>query len=145
MPHVRLPLRLPLRVLGNHELEVRIRGALLARDPTGFHLDEVRLEEVDLVLAVHARRVGVLAHHREVVVHLAAVDSRLGLRDQSVPKREESGVSRFDSVDYRRRGGEGRGGVSPYSVRLMFCPFQKAVLSSVNLAPCLDTVSAGFL
>lgn len=82
MPHVRLPLRLPLGVLGDHELKIGVRGALLARDPARLQLDEVRLEEADLVLAIDARRVHVFAHDREVVVYLAAVDSGLGLRDQ---------------------------------------------------------------
>lgn len=81
MPHIRLPLGLPLGVLGDHELQVRVGRPRLARDPAGLHLDEVRLEEVDLVLAVHARRVRVLAHHREMVVYLAAVYGRFRLRD----------------------------------------------------------------
>lgn len=89
MPHVRLPLRLPLGVLGDHELKIGVRGALLARDPARLQLDEVRLEEADLVLAIDARRVHVFAHDREVVVYLAAVDSGLGLRDQPVRSGEK--------------------------------------------------------
>lgn len=40
------------------------------------------LEEADLVLAVQAGRVGGAAHDAEMVVNLAAVDGRGGLRDQ---------------------------------------------------------------
>jgi len=75
------------------ELQVRVRRPLLARDPAVLHLDEVRLEEADLVLAVDARRVGVLAHHREVVEHLAAVDGGLGLRDEPRNRVRRRGVS----------------------------------------------------
>lgn len=82
MPYLGLPLRLPLGVLRDHELQVRVVGALLAGDPAVLHLDEVRLEEADLVLAVLGGGVGVLAHHAEVVEDLAAVNSGLGLRDQ---------------------------------------------------------------
>lgn len=82
VPDLGLPLRLPLGVLRDHELQIRVISARLAGDPAVLHLDEVALEEADLVLAVLRRRVGVLAHHAEVVEHLAAVDSRFRLRDQ---------------------------------------------------------------
>lgn len=85
MPNIGLPLGLPLALLADHELEVGVLGALLAADPAVLHLGEVALEEADLVLAVDARRRGVLAHHAEVVEHLALVDRRLGLRDQLDP------------------------------------------------------------
>jgi hypothetical protein len=74
-------------------LQVRVRRPLLARDPAVLHLDEVRLEEADLVLPVDARRVGVLAHHREVVEYLAAVDGGFGLRDEPGKPRRKGGVS----------------------------------------------------
>ena len=82
MPHPGLPLRLPAALLVRHPLQVGVARALLAADPAVLHLGEVALEEADLVLAVDAGRVGVLAHHAEVVVDLAAVDGRLGLRDE---------------------------------------------------------------
>lgn len=82
MPHPRLPLRLPLAVLADHELQVGVAGAALAADPAVLELGEVALEETNLVLAAHARRVGVGPADAEVVPHLAAVDGRRGLRDQ---------------------------------------------------------------
>ncbi len=119
VPHISLPFRLPLRVLGDHELQVWVRGARLARNPAGFHLDEVRLEEADLVLAVHARRIGVLAHHREVVVHLAAVDGCLGLWDQPIP-RKGLGIMIMIDLFIGSQGGGRRRRRLVYSVRRMF-------------------------
>ena len=80
MPHARLPLRLPLRVLTSHPLQVRVRRPALATQPPVLQLRKVALKETDLVLPVHARRVRVLPHDREVVPHFPLCDRGLGLR-----------------------------------------------------------------
>lgn len=82
VPDASLPLRLPLAVLANHELQVRVAGAALAADPAVLELGKVALEEADLVLAADAGGVGVGPANRKMVPDLAAVDGRRGLRDQ---------------------------------------------------------------
>ena len=82
VPHVGLPRRLPQALLLDHELQVRVLGALLAADPAVLHLGEVALEEANLVLAVDRGGVGGAAHHAEVVELLALVDALGSLRDQ---------------------------------------------------------------
>lgn len=82
VPNVGLPLRLPLGVLRDHELQVGVLGALLTGDPAVLQLGKVAFEEADLVLAVLRRGIGILAEYAEVVKHFAAVDSSLSLGDQ---------------------------------------------------------------
>lgn len=139
VPHTRLPSRRsPFALLAHHPLQLGIARPALAGDPPIFHLGEVALKEVNLVLAVDARRVGSVAHHAEVVKHLAL--------------RVHSGVS---SQAYHQNTPPPLWvcltllipalvcGIS--SMRLMFCPFQYAVESSVKRAPCLEIESAAFL
>lgn len=83
MPHARIPRgRTPLALLVDHPLQLGIARGRLARDPTVLHLGEMALKKVDLMLAEDTGRIGAVAHHAEVVVNLALVDGRRGLRDQ---------------------------------------------------------------
>lgn len=83
MPHARIPRRrTPLALLVDHPLQLRITRGRLARDPAILHLGKVALEKVDLMLAKDARRIGAVAHHAKVVVHLALVDRRRRLWDE---------------------------------------------------------------
>ena len=82
MPNPRLPLRLPLALLARHPLQIRITRAALPANPAVLELGEMALEEADLVLAVDAGRVNVLAHDAKVVKHLARGNCRFRLRDQ---------------------------------------------------------------
>lgn len=83
MPHTRIPRRhTPLALLIHHPLQLQITRPTLARNPTILHLGKVALKEINLVLAIHAGRVGPIAHHAKVVIDLALVDGRGRLRDQ---------------------------------------------------------------
>lgn len=82
VPHAGGELLLPLHLAVGHPLEVGVFGAACAAKPADLHLGEVALEEVDLVLAGCGGRVGVAAHHAEVVPDLTRVDGGRGLRDQ---------------------------------------------------------------
>lgn len=82
MPHTSVPSNRPLGSSSNLPSQCWVAGASGAADPARLQLGEVALEEADLVLAVQAGRVGGAAHDAEMVVDLAAVDGRGGLRDQ---------------------------------------------------------------
>lgn len=82
MPYARLPLRLPLAVLSDHELQIRIARRALATDPPVLQLGKVALEETNLVLPIHAWRIRVASHDAEMVPDLATVDRGGRLRDQ---------------------------------------------------------------
>src|SRR5690348_16971398 len=82
MPHPSLPLRLPAALLVCHPLQVHVARPGLPADPPVLQLGKMALKEADLVLAVDARRVGILTHNTKVIVHLALVDGGLGLRDE---------------------------------------------------------------
>lgn len=83
MPHTRIPRRhTPLALLIHHPLQLQITRPTLPRNPAILHLREVALKEINLVLTIHTRRVGPIAHHAEMVVDFALIDSRGGLWDQ---------------------------------------------------------------
>lgn len=82
VPDVSFPGNVPLGSSSNLPSQRGVAGAGSAADPTRLQLSEVALEEADLVLAVQARGVGGAALDAEMVVDLAAVDGRGGLRDQ---------------------------------------------------------------
>lgn len=82
VPDVSFPGNVPLGSSSNLPSQRWVAGAGSATDPARLQLGEVALEEADLVLAVQARRVGGAALDAEMVVDLAAVDGRGGLRDQ---------------------------------------------------------------
>jgi hypothetical protein len=85
VPHARLPRGVPLGARAHIPSEQRIARRRLPRDPTGLHLREVRFEEGDLVLAVLGGRVGIRAHHAEVVVDCACGNGSRRLWDQLSP------------------------------------------------------------
>lgn len=82
MPDVSFPGNVPLGSSSNLPSQRRVAGSGRATDPARLQLGEMALEEADLVLAVQARGVGGATLDAEMVVDLAAVDGRGGLRDQ---------------------------------------------------------------
>lgn len=82
VPDTSIPNSVPLGSSSDLPSQCWVAGAGCAADPARLQLSEVALEEGDLVLAVQAGRVGGAAHDAEMVVDLAAVDGRGGLRDQ---------------------------------------------------------------
>ena len=82
MPNTRLPLRLPVALLAHHPLQVGVTRATLPTNPPALHLRKVALEEINLVLPIDTRGIGILSHHAKVIEHLPARNRRLGLRDQ---------------------------------------------------------------
>lgn len=82
VPHIGGKLDFPLRLTVGHPAEIGIRCATGAAEPADFHLGEVALEEVDLVLSGRGGRVCVAAQHAEVVPDLPRVDGRGRLWNQ---------------------------------------------------------------
>lgn len=82
MPHVCYQLDLPLALATHEPLQVRVARSALAIDPAVLQFCEVALEERNLVLIGRAGHVGCAPLDAEVVVHLAAGDGSLGLRNE---------------------------------------------------------------
>lgn len=111
MPKPRLPHRTPLTRPPHIPPKRRILSPTLSTNPPSLQLGKMALEEANLMLAIHARRVRVAAHDAEMVPHKPAVDGRAGLRDQlgaphRLPVPVRRGVEReFGALRGARVGG----------------------------------------
>lgn len=82
MPDISFPVDTPLCETAYIPPEQWIRCSCLSTDPSRLHLREVRLEEVDLVLAVYAGRVGGGTLHTKMIVDHSRIDGSCCLRNK---------------------------------------------------------------
>ena len=82
VPDIGRPDYIPFADTTDHPSQVRVGGSTRTTDQAVFHLGEVALEEVDLMLEGRVWGIGVRSLHAEVVENFARVDSSFGLGDE---------------------------------------------------------------